>query len=121
MHAPTVFQKGKNLLTYRVGPYMYSRRERNVPHPCDRMERFRPDFCRTFRPGDPFVPRALLVMFRIFRSSTTTTAWVSPIEVEALWRKSRRMLATRSWALATRIFCFRTFRLFGPFRYCVFR
>ena len=23
MHASTVFQKGKNLLTYRVGPYMF--------------------------------------------------------------------------------------------------
>ena len=49
---------------------LYSRKERNVPHPREKMERFSPDFCRTFRPGVSRVPRALQVMFRIFRSST---------------------------------------------------
>ena len=40
------------------------------PHACSRIERFSPLFCRTFRPGASGVPRALRVMFVIFRSST---------------------------------------------------
>jgi len=54
-----------------------------------------PDLARTFLPGRSAVPVADLDMFLTCKFSMKTTAWFLLIAVEALCRKSRRVLPMR--------------------------
>ncbi len=90
----------------RFGQLFVQEGQEDPPSLRERMEQFSPDFCRTFCQGASAVLRSDREMFRIFRSSTKTTSWVSPIEVEIF-----------SWVFATWSFSFRKFFIMDPSRY----
>ncbi|GAA3448084.1 hypothetical protein GCM10018955_75250 [Planomonospora venezuelensis] len=74
-----------------------SRMVSRAPQPLARMARFSSALAATLTPGAATVPFAPAVMFRIFRSSTTTMPWprVSRLAVQA--GKSVRRLRIRTF------------------------
>jgi hypothetical protein len=76
----------------------------------------RPAFARTLRPGASTVPRPLLLIDVMERSSITITAWVLLMIVLVLCRKSLRIRATFACSSSMRAFCFLQFRLNFIFR-----
>ena len=55
----------------------------------------RPDFCRTLRPGSSTVPRALAVMFEVFKASMQTVPKRRVSAVVASWFQCLRARAAR--------------------------
>ena len=65
------------------------------------MPRFRPAFCRTFRPGFSCVPLADLVMFLISKSSTMITSNLRAMSVLTFSVQSLRRSVSQARNLAT--------------------